>query len=372
MEKSRKVLFLITKSNFGGAQRYVYDLATHLPKEQFEVVVAAGGGGLLVDKLKAASIRTLEIPSLQRDINPLAEIKAFFEILTIIRREKPAILHLNSSKIGGLGALAGRLCGVRRIIFTAHGWEFNAPRPSWQKPLIRFFSLLSVFLAHQTIAISEDIRRYVPRILQKKTVVVHNGIEPVRTLSSSEVGHFFKERGVPLDRPIIGTLAELHPVKGLRYAIEAIARLREDGITASFVVMGEGSERSELEQLIRERHLEDSVFLLGFVPDAPRYLSAFTIFTLPSVYEGLSYALLEAGSAGLPVAAARVGGIPEVIEDGVSGILVPPCNPTALAEAFRALLSDDEQRYGSALAERVQTHFSLEKMLRETVKLYTQ
>ncbi len=372
MEKRRKVLFLITKSNFGGAQRYVFDLATHLPKEEFEVVVAAGGGGPLVEKLTTAGVRTIQIPSLQRDINPLAEIKAFFEILAIIRHEKPDVLHLNSSKIGGLGALAGRLCGVKRIIFTAHGWEFNAPRPSWQKPFIRFFSLLSVFLAHHTIAISEDIRCYVPRMLLKKTTVIHNGINPVATLPQDEVGQFFKERGVPLDRPLIGTLAELHPVKGLRYAIEAIAHLRENGTKAALVVMGEGDERGALEQLIRERNLEDSVFLLGFVPDAPRYLSAFTIFTLPSLSEGLSYALLEAGSAGLPVAATRVGGIPEVIEDGVNGILIPPQNSTALAEAFRILLSDDEQRYGSALRERVQTHFSLEKMLTKIVELYTQ
>src|SRR3989344_2148103 len=115
----KKVLFIITKGNFGGAQRYVFDLATNLPKEKFEVVVACGEGNLLVERLGAEKIRAVKMSSSQRDINIIKDSKTFFEILRLIREEKPDVLHVNSSKAGGLGALAGRLTGIHKIIFTA-------------------------------------------------------------------------------------------------------------------------------------------------------------------------------------------------------------------------------------------------------------
>ena len=116
----RKILFVITKSNWGGAQRYVYDLAAALPKGEFEVVVALGGTGeasaqtgLLAERLKEASVRTIFLSSFTRDIYFFGEFKAFFELLKVIREERPDTLHLNSSKAGGIGSVAGRIAGVR-------------------------------------------------------------------------------------------------------------------------------------------------------------------------------------------------------------------------------------------------------------------
>lgn len=366
----KKVLYFITKSNFGGAQRYVYDLATSLPHDQFEAVVAAGGDGVLFKKLKEEGVRTISLPSLGRDVSPLSDIRSFFDILSLLRREKPDALHLNSSKIGALGALAGRLCFVRRIVFTAHGWAFNEDRSLLSRLIIKALAWLTIVLAHETVAVSESMRRDVAGLPGTGRIkVIHNGIEPVELLPAHDAKMFFITRGVPTDRPIIGTLAELHPIKGLRYAIEAIERLRENGITASFIIFGEGDQRAELEERAHESGVGDSVFFLGFVPDAPSYLSGLDVFILPSLSEGLSYALLEAGSASLPVAASNVGGIPEVVENGVSGILVPPRNPTALAHAIQTLLEDGE-RYGTSLAERITTDFSLERMRAETIALY--
>ena len=132
----KKILFVITKSNWGGAQRYVYDLATHLPKEEFEVAVAFGGtgevgasAGLLEVRLREAGVRIIFLTTFARDIGILREFSAFFELLRTIRAENPDVLHLNSSKAGGLGALSGRIAGLRRIIFTAHGFAPNELRP---------------------------------------------------------------------------------------------------------------------------------------------------------------------------------------------------------------------------------------------------
>lgn len=371
VERRKKVLFLITKSEpFGGAQRYVYDLATHVPSEQFDIAVAAGGKGLLLEKLQAAGVRTIPIPSLQRDISMFAEVRAFFEVFAIIRREKPDVLHLNSSKAGALGALAGRLCGVRRIIFTAHGWAFEENRTFLSRILIKVASWVTILLCHNTIAISETMRRAMHALPGTRGIrVIHNGLSPVVTLPCEEARAFLAQKGIAADGPIIGAIAELHHIKGLEYAIQALGT---SSISASFVVFGEGDEREKLEALVREYGLQEKVFFLGFVPDAAKYLSAFDIFTLPSLYEGLGFAVLEAGSAGLPVVATRVGGIPEIIEDSESGILVSPRNATELAQAFETLIENTalRERYGTALQERVHTHFSLERMLEETVALY--
>src|SRR6185437_2692500 len=116
MAPRKKVLYVITKGNFGGAQRYVFDLATHLPKEKFEAVVVCGVGGSLIEKLRDAHIRTITISSLERNASIFSDIAAFFALWKIIRQEKPDILHLNSSKAGGLGVVAGRLSGIKRIL----------------------------------------------------------------------------------------------------------------------------------------------------------------------------------------------------------------------------------------------------------------
>src|SRR5690242_919646 len=123
-----KVLILITKSNWGGAQRYVYDLATNLPKDKYEVEVMAGGNGALIDKLKAAGVSADGSLTIKRDPNIKEDFSVLFKIRKIIKVKKPDIIHINSSKMGFIGALAGRITGVKKIIFTAHGWAFNEDR----------------------------------------------------------------------------------------------------------------------------------------------------------------------------------------------------------------------------------------------------
>ena len=162
----KKVLYVITKGNWGGAQRYVFDLATGLPKDEFEVAVAlgepalsAGKPGLLADKLKSASVMIYYISSLGRDVSFGKDTTSFFELYRLFKKEKPDIAHLNSSKAGGVGALAARLAGVHKIIFTAHGWPFWEQRNFLMRGAIWFFSWLTALLSHTVIVISDyDLR----------------------------------------------------------------------------------------------------------------------------------------------------------------------------------------------------------------------
>lgn len=372
----KKVLFLITKSNFGGAQRYVYDLAVNLPKDEFDVTAAAGGRGDLINKLREAGMNVITIPSLERDVSLVKEVSALWELWHIIRAEKPDILHINSSKAGALGALVGRLAGVPKIIFTAHGWAFNEDRPLWQRLILKKIHWLTVILAHKTIAVSRQVKEQMDwPLAQDKMAVIHNGRAISNLLTREESRTFIIEKEPRLsefrDDFWTMTIAELHPVKRHDATIEAIEQVVDKEPRTRHIIIGEGEERSELENKITKHGLQDNVFLLGRVDDAARFLKAADTFILASRSEGMPYVLIEALIAGLPIVATNVGGIPEVIENGVSGLLTPPLDNKALFRAILSLRQDSLKREDLArhAKERARA-FSLELTLERTLELY--
>lgn len=376
-QNKTKVLFVITKSNFGGAQKYVYDLATSMPKDKFDVTVALGGSGLLIQKLNEKGIRVLPIPSLARDVNTASDLSAFFELLSIFRNERPDVVHLNSAKAGGVGALAARLARVQKIIFTAHGWAFNEERPTLQRIIIKFFSWITVLLSHNTIAVSDAMKNDTRNwpLIGNKIVVIKNGIKEPEFYTKDDAREklfALADTELTLDTFIVGTIAELHKSKGLQYAIEAFAKLAQKDQKMHYFVLGSGEEKERLDVLVRHYGLQGRVFLLGFVEDAARFLMAFDVFILPSTTEALGLVLLEAGHAGLPVVASNVGGIPEIIENGKTGILVQPRDSNSIAEATKKLLDSSAMRtsLGTALNEKVIDDFSSEKALSTTLALY--
>lgn len=375
--KKIKVLFLITRSHWGGAQRYVFDLATNLPQEKFEAVVITGGNGPLIQKLQEARIKTIIPPALARDISIGGDLKTFWQIKKIIRNENPDFVHLNSSKIGILGALAARLCGVRNVIFTAHGWAFNEDRPFFIKIIFRVMVWFSFFLHTRVICVSEAVRSSAPILLlpKEKFVTIHLGISPISHLERDAARKFLMQKDPRLEKldaqtPWIGIVAELTHNKGITYAIQALQI--PSLLAAHLILIGSGDLEHSLKSLTHALHSNDRIHFLGAIENAALYLQAFDVFALPSLTEALGYVLLEAGSAQLPVAASRVGGIPEIIENNTNGFLVPPKNPLALADAIDTLLKNPElaQRFSHALKEKVKNNFSLAGMLGETFALY--
>lgn len=357
----RKILFVITKGNWGGAQRYVYDLATSLPRERFAVKVAVGLGQELPSRLREARIKTISLPALGRNLNLGQDLVSFFALLKIFWRERPDVIHLNSPKAAGLAALAGRLMRVPKIIYTVHGWSFHEDRWLVSRGLIWLASWFTVLLAHQTVVIaeSEEISAKKMPWCQGKIRLIKNGLR---------APHFYRLR-VVMDEPLIGTVAELHRNKGLRYLLLALAELKDRSWKAT--IAGEGEERARLETLANELGLGERVSFPGFI-ESELIIPTFDIFVLPSLKEGLPYALLEAGLAERPVIATNVGGMPEVVENDYSGLLVPPKNPAALARALRTLLDSPGRRdqFGARLKQKVETEFSFERELAQWIELF--
>lgn len=378
---SKKILFVITKANWGGAQRYLYDLAIHLAEPGNSVSVAAGPddqtktGENLIRKLNAAGIKRIYALSSKRDVRIFNDIQTFFSLLRIIWLERPDIIHLNSSKIGGIGGFAAWLLCVPKIVFTAHGWGFDEDRPWWQKRLILLLSKVSVLFHHKVICVSEHSRKSGERLgsSYKKCVTIHNAIKEIDFYLQQDARKFFKDQyKIEPGRGSVwlGTISELTKNKGLSYLIDALALLESKNWI--FLIIGSGELKEELSKQIKIRSLDGKIYILDHLPDAARYLKAFDIFTLTSVKEGLPYVLLEAGSAGLAVIATEVGGIPEIVESEKSGILVLPKYHKMLSEQLERLIKDGNLRrkFGNNLQRKIVSDFKFEIMFEKTKQVY--
>jgi glycosyltransferase involved in cell wall biosynthesis len=376
IQHKKKILFLITKSNWGGAQRYVHDLATHLDTSIFDVTVALGGDGRLVEELTKKNIRIVKLGALERDISITKDMKAAYELFTLIRSEKPDTLHINSSKAGGMGAFLGRLCRVPNIIFTAHGWAFNEERPLWQRVVIKLLHAMTIFLSHTTIAVSNMTKQQmnIP-FTHRKMSIVHNG----RTIDDSYSRQFSRSffcEYIPSLRDHMDdfwsvTIAELHPIKQHEVTIRALKSLTTDGATVRHIIIGDGEMRTSLESLVRELELEHVVFFTGNILEASRYLKAFDLFILSSRSEAMAYVIIEACALGLPIISSKVGGIPEIITHEKDGLLYPQGDVSALTKCYTQLLNDKALRDTLAQNALLRAQdFTLEKMVRETTKLY--
>jgi len=368
--KKTKIFICITKSNWGGAQKYVYDLATNLPKEKFDVSVLLGGNGELKNRLDLAGIKTLSLENSERDINIKRELNLFYELEEIFRKEKPDVIHLNSSKIGFVGALAGKAAGIKKIIFTGHGWAFNEDRDVLSKLFFMILHIITIVLSGKVIAVSELTKNQIPSPFRKKMVVIRNGLREI-VFKDKKIAQ--KDLGIKtmVKNPIwIGTISELHKNKGLEYAIEAVSKIKENFV---FVIMGDGEEKTNLQTQIDKLGLNNKVFLVGRIEMASTYLKAFDILTLTSITEALPYFLLEAGAAGLPVIASDVGGIPEIIKNGKSGVLVESKDSDGIRKQIEFLAKNPEKArvLGTNLKEKVDKEFKLEDMVKKTVKLYS-
>ncbi|MBL8030569.1 MAG: glycosyltransferase family 4 protein [Candidatus Doudnabacteria bacterium] len=357
------ILYIITQADGGGAQKYVLTLARH-----FKGTIAAGNEAtqLFTD---AANLRlkTYNLQHLKRNISPANDLLAIFEIRSLIKKINPDIVHLNSSKAGFLGSLA--CIGLKtKVVFTAHGFIFNEPMPGWKKTFYISLEKLASAFRDFTITVSNaDKKSALDNNLtqENKVQTIHNGIPKLTFLESLQARSHLN---LPEEYFIFGTIANFYTTKGIDVLIEAISLLNTNTLTkCKFVIIGNGPELKNLELGIKNLELEKAVIFIQ-KNQAWQYLQAFNAFVLPSRKEGFPYTLLEAMQAGLPIAATRVGGIPEALGD--AGILVEPGNAKALAKAIDSLSNKQKQEELSKKARERSFKFSEERMLKETEEIY--
>lgn len=390
----KRVLFVITQSEFGGAQRFYYDLISHLNKEKYEMLLATGKDGAS-DRFEVANFPKHKLKFLRRNINPYYDFLAIWELKKIILSFKPDILFLNSSKAGFIGSLTTKLLRHYtinpKVIYRIGGWSFNDPRSKAGKWLWIILEKLSAKWKDIIVVNNKhdlDQAKNLKIIPRDKVVLIYNGLDAykIEVLPKEEarlklleklshtVGKIFsvpEEQDSPSQawrqaETIVGTIANLYPSKGLEYLVETSEYFKnKEGVI--FCIIGDGPEKEKLENLIKERGLQKKILLLGHIPDAQKMISAFDIFVMPSVKEGFPWAVIEAMAAKLPVIATRVGAVPEIIEDTKNGFLVESARPEQITAKIQELENNERlrQELGIQAHQTVLFKFPLDKMINE-------
>jgi len=375
MSEGRHILYLVTSSGWGGAEKYVSVLAREAAAHGEVHVIAGTGNGDLFDRLPHEAF-VMRSRHLTRRVSPISDLRAVREIRAYIRKNAITLVHANSTKAGLIASLA--VMGMKRrplVIYTAHGWAFLE---SARSPLFRFTTYWSERLASRlrnaTIVLSEMERR----------VALERGLADEAHLHLIPLGIARRpEKTLPRDAArkellrgsdatfLFGTVANAYPAKALPLLIEAFDRVAETRPETALVIIGDGPSMPEISARREISPFKDRIFLAGHLPDASEYLSAFDVFTLSSTKEGMPWAILEAARAGLPIVATGVGAIPEMLRDGVGGLIVPPDDVPALAEAMARVHDDAALRTklknGSPRIAETRTE---ELMVRRTLKAY--
>ncbi len=362
MSPSRnRVLIVITLAETGGAQSYVRDLLPALV-DRFDVVVAAHGQGPLRDATTAAGARFVPLRHVRRALSP-RDVLGLVELVRLMLRERPALVHANSSKAGVLGRIAAALARVPIRIFTAHGWAFAAAS-SASRPLYLWADRLMRPLTTAVVCVSERERSTglaARTCAAGRTVVIHNAVDVDGALVASHGG------GTPMRVVSVGRIA---PPKDFLTLLQAVAIVPDTSI--ELTLLGDGPERKLVEDEVARLGLTERVTLAGDVSDVPARLADADVFVLSSRSEGFPISVLEAMAAGLPVVAADVGGVSEAVEDGVTGHLFAAGDVGALAATLAALATDapGRLRLGQAARARAAADFSLPQWRDRYVKLY--
>jgi glycosyltransferase involved in cell wall biosynthesis len=351
----------VTLDVVGGVGSYVEMLLPGLV-ERFDVTVAAHGEGPIAEVARACGARSVPLKHVRRPISPVRDLLGLIELIRICRRVRPHVLHANSSKAGLLGRLAAWLARVPVRIFCAHGWAF-ATHPGKSAALYLWGDRFMRPLTTATICVAESERRrgVAARTCDAdRTFVIHNGID-VAALPYSR-----HDAAVPN----VISVGRLAAPKDFPTLVRALARVDEDLFRASIV--GDGPDRDVVTTTIRETGLAERIDLLGERHDVAELLASSDLFALSSTSEAMPMSVLEAMAAGIPVIGAAVGGIPEVVEDGVTGILFAPGDVDALADALHRLLADAALRrqFGEAGRERARRVFDVSRFRSAHAALY--
>ncbi len=361
-----RVLRLITRLNQGGPARQLEALVPGLAARGWRGPVLHGrlpkGEPSAIEALTATGAELIRVPGLARGIDPGADTRALRALQREIRRVRPDVIHTHMGKAGALGRMAGRVSGVP-VVHTLHGHHFD--RGGLRSVAVRWVERGLGRLGTRLICLSPSQKRDVVerhRVLRDEHVVV---IEPgLETARFVDAGTSSETRDV---RRLLW-VGRLVAVKRPRALLDLAGALPD----VTLDIVGTGPLHDEMDQDIRARGLEGRVHLHGAQPDVRPWLRAATLFVLPSEQEGTPLALIEAMLAGCPVVAAAVGGIPDVIEDGVTGTLVPAGNDAALAQGVEALLANPVQRDAQAHAagKVAARRYGGARLARETGALY--
>ena len=360
-----KALHVTTHMNVGGIANYIFTLAKALKQEKVECMAASSGGDM-VKELEEAGIKHKSL-----NINTKFEFspkvfKSAFDIARIVREENIDVIHAHSRVSQVAACFASSMAG-KPYVATCHGY--------FKKRSRGLFDTWGV----KVIAISEAVREHLRNDLGVKDSrirLIYSGVDAdrfKRVYSVEEISEIRRSLGIA-DGPIIGTIGRLSTVKGQRFLVEAMRQIVSKMPEVICLILGNGEEEEPLKALAASLGIKDSIRFFNADMDTPKFLAVMYVFVFPSVKEGLGIALLEALAAGKACVASNVGGIGNVIEQNVSGLLVPAGDPGRIAEAVMRLLKDDGLRktMGDNGRKLIRDRFAIDSMAKSVAELYNE
>ena len=365
----------ILEATTGGTRRHLVDLTTALDKQAFDVSVVCAtrrDPAFLpdIDRMRAAGVSVTVIPMI-RSISPVRDTIALVRILRFIKQHSFDIVHTHSSKAGFLGRIAARLAHVPAVVHTPHVFAFQMDVHPFVRSSYRRLEKLVAPFTSRFICVCADEKEAAVRAglaPADRFTVITNGVGTPDAGASALPTELNIEPGTI----VIGTIGRLTRQKGHQYLVRAAKQVIDKSPEARFLIVGTGELKTELALLIDALSLQDKVRIIDVNDGFASFYPVIDIFVSPSAWEGMPYALLDAMSHGNAIVATRVGGVPEAITDGETGVLAPPNRASALAEAITRLLGDTElrTRLGMNAKNAVAGNFSLGQMVKATEDLY--
>ena len=343
----------------------------------FESVLACAPGGSLIELVQRCGMKVEIFPSLVQPLRPLTDFTAIVDLTRHLRQERYHVVHTHNSKAGFVGRLSATLARVPVIVHTVHGFAFHQQEAPWRRFLFRNLERLAAHWCDKMIFISQPLVDWAleERISRSDQMArIYSGIEMDRfqPVSEEEKNNLKAKWGLHRDHAVIGIVSKLWEGKGHGLLLRAFSALRRERPNARLVIVGEGYLMDSLKNQVRQMGLSDGVIFTGFLEDVPRIIATFDVAVLPSYFEGMGRVLLEAMAMEKPVVGTSVGGIPDLIEEGVNGYLVSPGNEKELASALLKILDDKNlaMEMGCAGRNKMTERFSAESMVRSIEQVY--
>ena len=364
-----KICHLVVADGISGAENHLLKLVPNLNRKKYEVhfVVMTPRYQIYEEYLKRCQEVMVIFVPLGGRMNPLNLVR----LIRLFKRERYDLLHTHNSRADVYGILAGRMAGVKRLMASIHGYQ----RYDEINPLFKIRGWILRAFSDRIITISDALKDLIAEnegIDRKKMDTVYYGLEHLNLEEGGETvrGEFHLDP----DAPLLVDVGRLIPVKSHDTLIRALKRIVPSFPNLRLFIIGDGMLKGELKELVRTLELEDHVVFTGYREDVPRFMKEADLFVFPTLGEGFGLVLLEAMAFKKPIVATRVMSVPEIVEDGKSGLLVSPQNPEELADAILQLLSDKKraESFGKRGFEILSSKFSVERMIGETERIYDQ
>jgi len=384
-----KILHIITRMDMGGSAQNTLLTCLKL-SGKFEMVLVFGLSqesnmadaereevdGQINDA-RMQGVKIVQIPALLRRISPLNDIRALYDLVRIIQKEKPDVVHTHTSKAGLLGRLAAKISKVPFIVHTPHGHVFFGHFGPVLSRVFLSIERLFATLTDWVVALTDgEIRDYTDfKVCSKdKLVKIHSGVE-IEKFQQIPASAVEKKRSLGMNQngSVVGFVGWLLPIKGPMHLLKAMEDVWQDHDDTILVFIGKGDLDVDLRAEALKTSANGKINFLGWRNDIHEIMPIFDIFVLPSLNEGMGRVLVEAMAAGKPIVASKVGGIPYLVQDGENGLLVPPGDEKALAAGIRQLIDDPERAIKMGQRGReLCNQFSVESMIEKIDRLYSE